>query len=96
MTVKVASKNPAPKKCLACEKQKKKILESDQDKCFVNIVIASVSLFLFVLIIAFLFLGCTISFTSVSTQGKADDIVDEQQTPQMSSSLILPTTMIPG
>lgn len=43
-----------------------------------------------------LLVGCTLSFQNISTNGKATDLVDEQQTasPDVSPNLVIPASAI--
>ena len=52
-------------------------------------IIAIVMVILFILSISLLTMSCSISFQNISTNGKASDLVDENQTASPSTDLAL-------
>lgn len=67
---------------------------SEKD-CF-RLVLTAITSFFFIAFLLFILLSCTISFQNISTNGKASDLVDEQQeaSPDVQTNLTIPTKVI--
>ncbi len=70
---------------------------SKEMKTYLKIIIAAIVLLIIVASAFFLATGCTLSVTTLHTQGQASDVVDETQAPntQVNPNVEVPVSAIP-